>query len=268
MERLGQAEPGEIDGIFEDERRALEDENEVGFSLLRANLLTRMAGVLFVHDIEVGDKVRRLNIDDPQTFLRLPFDEAIAHFLERGIVSFEDFSRLSDIERQRAFAVKDAALQTVLDKVKASLDDAMRPGGMGLREFVQTFEAEGATANYLENVYRTSTATSYQAGRLSAMQDPDVVEAFPYWEYVTVGDDRVRDSHAALHGKVWRANDPEALAHYPPNGYQCRCSAIPREDAGDGLDIAVPRNKKTGDYEAISDGFNSDPEARVNQEGA
>jgi hypothetical protein len=34
-------------------------------------------------------------------------------------------------------------------------------------------------------------------------------------------DERVRDSHKALHGTIWRLDDP--LAPVPPIGYGCRC---------------------------------------------
>lgn len=34
-------------------------------------------------------------------------------------------------------------------------------------------------------------------------------------------DERVRDSHKALHGTVWRIDDP--LAPVPPIGFGCRC---------------------------------------------
>ena len=191
--------------MFEDEAAALEDNHEFAVSVLRANLMTNMAGQLFVRDIEVGDKVRslgkrKLDITDSETFLRLPFSEAIEHFLERGIMSYADFASLSEQERKRAFAVKNTAMQTMLEKVKADLDNAMQPGGIGLQEFVRTYSGEKVARHYAENVYRTSTATSYQAGRLRQMQDPDVIDAFPYWEYVTAQDDRVRVSVSVFDG--------------------------------------------------------------------
>ncbi len=41
------------------------------------------------------------------------------------------------------------------------------------------------------------------------------------FEFITQDDDRVRPSHAALHGTVWRADDPNAPA--PPLDFGCRC---------------------------------------------
>lgn len=48
--------------------------------------------------------------------------------------------------------------------------------------------------------------------------DPDQV----YFEYVTQHDSRVRPSHAALDGSVWKLGDP--FAPVPPLDYGCRCS--------------------------------------------
>ncbi len=42
-----------------------------------------------------------------------------------------------------------------------------------------------------------------------------------WYEYLTQDDDRVRASHAALHGTRWRADDPDAPT--PPLDYNCRC---------------------------------------------
>lgn len=65
-----------------------------------------------------------------------------------------------------------------------------------------------------------STATYH-----SLMKD---VETFPYWEYKTVGDDRVRREHAALDGLILPADDPLWQRIYPPNGWNCRCYVVAR----------------------------------------
>ena len=52
----------------------------------------------------------------------------------------------------------------------------------------------------------------------------DVAVRFPYWEYSTAKDERVRDSHRALEGKIFKVNDSQ---YYPPLGFNCRCVTIP-----------------------------------------
>lgn len=51
---------------------------------------------------------------------------------------------------------------------------------------------------------------------------------FPYWEYRTVGDDKVREEHRKLHGLMLPANDPRWDKIWPPNGWKCRCYVVPR----------------------------------------
>ena len=54
------------------------------------------------------------------------------------------------------------------------------------------------------------------------------VDLFPYWEYRTVGDNKVREEHAALNGLVLAASDQRWKQIYPPNGWGCRCYVVPR----------------------------------------
>ncbi len=51
---------------------------------------------------------------------------------------------------------------------------------------------------------------------------------FPYWEYKTAGDDKVRPEHEALDGVILPANDPRWKKIFPPNGWKCRCYVVPR----------------------------------------
>ncbi|MDY6122095.1 MAG: DUF935 family protein [Porphyromonas sp.] len=51
---------------------------------------------------------------------------------------------------------------------------------------------------------------------------------FPYWEYKTVGDSKVRPEHTDLDGLILPYNSPKWDEIYPPNGWNCRCSVAPR----------------------------------------
>ncbi|WP_052594135.1 DUF935 family protein [Aureispira sp. CCB-QB1] len=74
-------------------------------------------------------------------------------------------------------------------------------------EFNLAYSTAQNTSNYLRNL--------------------EVIEDFPYWEYQTVGDDRVRPAHAALDGMVFKAGESGVFT--PPNGFGCRCEQIPRD---------------------------------------
>lgn len=51
---------------------------------------------------------------------------------------------------------------------------------------------------------------------------------FPYWEYKTTGDNRVRPEHRKLDGLILPADDPRWDKIFPPNGWKCRCYVVAR----------------------------------------
>jgi SPP1 gp7 family putative phage head morphogenesis protein len=73
---------------------------------------------------------------------------------------------------------------------------------------------------------------------------------YPYWEYRTVGDDKVREEHRKLHGLMLPANDPRWDKIWPPNGWKCRCYVVPRmrQEAED-IDFDEMRSKVDAYYD-------------------
>lgn len=78
----------------------------------------------------------------------------------------------------------------------------------------------------IETIYRTQTQMAYSAGSWNADQDPAVQEILWGYEYVTVGDNRVRPNHAALDGVKLPKEDPQWESIQPPNGFNCRCTTV------------------------------------------
>lgn len=73
-------------------------------------------------------------------------------------------------------------------------------------------------------------------------------ELFPYWEYRTAGDEKVREEHRKLDGVILPANDPRWQKIYPPNGWNCRCYVVPRmSHEVEGIDLAAMR-QRVDDY--------------------
>jgi len=73
-------------------------------------------------------------------------------------------------------------------------------------------------------IYGTNMRTSYAAGRYAQLTDPDLLKNRPYWKYIH--SDLVahpRELHQSWNGLVLRYDDPWWRAHYPPNGFGCRC---------------------------------------------
>lgn len=82
---------------------------------------------------------------------------------------------------------------------------------------------------------QTEYATAYQVGQLSATYYRllEQVKIFPFWQYKTIGDDAVRDSHRLLHDAVFPVLvngkiNPVLQKIFPPNGWGCRCYIVPR----------------------------------------
>lgn len=94
----------------------------------------------------------------------------------------------------------------------------------------------------LKTVVRTQTQLAYGAGRWNANQDPAINKILWGYQYVTVGDDRVRPKHAALDNKKKPKGDPFWQTGWPPNGYNCRCSTLEiwNDDAEAGQIDTIP----------------------------
>jgi uncharacterized protein with gpF-like domain len=66
----------------------------------------------------------------------------------------------------------------------------------------------------LENVFDTNIQTAYGYGRYK--QHTDMLEVYPYGEYMDVGDDRVRPWHRDLRGQIHLMDSEFWQIHYPP----------------------------------------------------
>lgn len=188
-----------------------------------------MAGQLFVRQIEVPESMPQRALADKSAaaFFSLPFDEAVQEFLGKRVVTPEEFRRLSDAARTRAFTATQLASDGLRQHAFELLTQALQEGST-LRDFAAQLQAQevslGVTASspaYLETVYRTNIQSAYGAGRYRQITNPVVVAARPYVEYRTAQDSRVRPSHAALDGVIFEQSDPNWQRYAPPNGFNC-----------------------------------------------
>lgn len=89
--------------------------------------------------------------------------------------------------------------------------------------------------NYLYAEYNHAVGASLMAARWQQIEaDGDKYDL----QYRTAEDDHVRESHAILHGTTLPPSDPFWGKYLPPNGWNCRCTAVqvrkgkyPRSDA-------------------------------------
>ncbi|BAQ37135.1 virion morphogenesis protein [Pseudomonas aeruginosa] len=161
--------------------------------------------------------------------------EAAIEYLERkGFAITWNWHDVDAATHARALTVAKAARLDVLQDIRDALVDNLERGGT-LRDFQRNLrpvlEAKGwwgrqivvapdggaevaqlGSPRRLETIYQTNMQSAYMAGRYAAAYEAR--ETHPYWMYVAVMDSVTRPSHAALHGKVFRWDDPDLAAHH------------------------------------------------------
>lgn len=156
----------------------------------------------------------------------LPPKEALAYWRSRTPVTDEQFSALDTGARSRAFAVTGLARLDRVEAVQRAVDEALA-NGETLADFKARISdiiaAQGWSQHRVDTIFRTNVQQAYQAGRYARMWESR--ELLPYWQYLTIEDERRRIAHAVLHGLVYPADHPFWDSNYPPNGHRCRCRA-------------------------------------------
>ncbi|MDR1946531.1 MAG: phage head morphogenesis protein [Desulfovibrio sp.] len=151
-------------------------------------------------------------------------EAAIAFWAWKSATPYDVVKRMDEGARQRAFYVTALAERDAVQAVKDALAKALE-NGETLKDFQERIAAEierqGWKGHRVETVFRNNLQTAYSAGRYAKMRQ--VKKARPYWQYITVGDERVRPGHAILNGRVFPADHEFWGTNYPPNGHKCRC---------------------------------------------
>ncbi len=152
-----------------------------------------------------------------------PFAEAIAWFLDKEIVTKEEFLLLSAEARVKAFT---AAYVHAADLLNEVFDSTLKAIELGttLNDFKKEAGQILTRPWHRETVFRTNVQSAYGAGHWAQAQN--VKDLRPYARYSAVMDGRTRPSHAALHGQVYPINHPFWQTYWPPIGFNCRCQAI------------------------------------------
>lgn len=237
------------------------EQSHIAGSIYEAAVHADMGGQLFVRQVEVpesGEQSRSLAAGVVDPFLRLPFDDALAYFLAKRIITPEQFRQLSDAARNRAFTATRLASDALVQRCRDLLAESIASGD-GLREFRRgmldgslSLGIEPASPAYLENVYRTNVASAYGAGRYRQITSDAVRAARPFVEYRATRDSRTRPHHAELHGAIFSQDDPDWHRYAPPNGYQCRCTMVARraEDIDPARIVRAADIEWTPDFDA------------------
>lgn len=167
---------------------------------------------------------------DINFYIPVTMEEAVKAFEDRLNLPKEFYNKLLDSVRNRAFTVAHIAEQSVLERIRSNIQTAIETGMtfdkwkelVKDEEFFTQLGWGGERAWHAELVFRQNIQTAYQQGRYEQMKR--VENARPYWRYISARTARTRASHAAMHGKIFRCDDPIWNTWYPPNGFNCLCT--------------------------------------------
>ena len=201
------------------------------------------------------------------------FGEALAFLEQKGVIRYEDFRKLKEWYRPLAFSVAGYTELEVLNQFLEELKKAIEEGTTkaqfqeNMDRFLEERGYDGLTPYHADRIFRQNMLTAYSVGHYQQMTDPDVTGRRKYWQYQTAGDGHVRESHAAMDGRVFPADSPVWDIWYPPNGFGCRCMVVSRTEEqvrrmGLTVEQALPdtSNMATGETEALL----PDPKFRTN----
>ena len=153
-----------------------------------------------------------------------------------GITSFDVLARVrEEISTVHAGADWNEAKKKIVEEIHPFLADPEDP------------ENTAAAERRAETLLRTH---GFQASQAAAFRNIDAQkEVFPYVEYHSMDDDRVRDTHMALDGLVFPFDSPFVHSHWCPWDYGCRCHWVPlsEDDAHDIRkgDAKLPPDQRT-----------------------
>ncbi|MFN8682787.1 phage minor head protein [Paracoccus sp. P2] len=178
--------------------------------------------------------------------------EAIDAFRRKGYRVTFDWRDMEREEHSRDFTVAKVATLDLLMDIREAMDRAIAEGTT-LRQFERDLtpilqekgwwgrdvmvdpltgeerEVQLGSPRRLQTIYDTNLRMSYAAGRWQQVEA--VAARRPWLRYVAVLDERTRQQHRQWHNTVLRWDDPWWDTHFPPNGWNCRCTIQQLSDA-------------------------------------
>lgn len=144
------------------------------------------------------------------------------------------------------------------------LEPTLRAKGWWGRAIVDGKPVQLGSPHRLRIIFDTNLRTANARGQWERIERH--AAAMPWLRYNATLDDRTRPQHRAWHGVILRYDDPFWQSHYPPNGWNCRCTVLQYSDADlerrgytPSQRPATPRrqwvNKRTGRVESVPVGI-------------
>lgn len=191
----------------------------------------------------LGKRITIKGVSQYQEAVSLSPTDALNEFGRRQLVSKSEFAKMAGRERARAFTVAGIVEKDILNSarllVSKGIDEGWSIGEFerGLREANVKYtgtvygtdkrKGQPLAPFHTETIVRTNFSTVYNKGRWNLMNDPDVVEFVPAYEYSAILDSRTRRTHRQMDGRIYPRDDPIWLTWKVPAGYNCRCMLVP-----------------------------------------
>lgn len=182
----------------------------------------------------------------------LPPAEALAFFRAKGLRGSFAWQDLRDNEHDRDFTVAKMLDMDLLSDVYQAVDTALA-SGQTFEQFKQNLKpllvakgwwgeqevtdpltgetvlAQLGSSRRLRTIFDVNLSTAYAAGHWQGILAN--AEFAPYLMYNAVDDDRTRPLHRSWDNLILRWDDAWWETHFPPNGWNCRCTVIQLNDA-------------------------------------
>jgi SPP1 gp7 family putative phage head morphogenesis protein len=178
-------------------------------------------------------------------FTPVPHQSAIDFIRSKPVVSRDVFDQLLPELQARAFTITGMVPADVAQTVRDLIADV--PAGLPwdkqkglITRALSPYMDEADAIAKAELLLRVHGQEAYASAADAVMRRQ--VAVFPYWQYRTMGDSKVRPAHRALNGLILPANNAFWKTHDPPWEWGCRCIKIPMSD-DDVNDIRARQSK-------------------------
>ena len=166
---------------------------------------------------------RLVTSDGVKKLITLAVPEELDYYNERAFY-------IAGVERD--FILNNA--KDVIGKVIAgdiTRDEGMFELEMLFNRYIQDSQIERDTGlvsmSRLETIIRTNETEAINRGRKIMFDNPDVEDFVPYIRYRAITDTRTRETHRAMHNRIYKKNNPIWEKISPPAGFNCRCFIVP-----------------------------------------
>lgn len=189
-----------------------------------------------------------MNPEDIKAIFGMQPEAAVAYLRQKGVTVSWDWQDMLDDAHAAAITIAKTAGMDVANDIYSAVVKAAETGQMleqFSRDLTPILQAKGwwgrrerpnpdtgesqsvqlGSPHRLKTIYLTNMQSAYMAGRYAEMMA--ATDTHPYWEYVAINDNRTRESHRLMHGRVYEASDPIWNTMYPPLDFRCRCRVRP-----------------------------------------